>query len=260
MVGTYLDVDPPTADATLRGWPGLSVEFIPSSRCKEMSFSSLLATLKVLSLTPPFCSRTATFIMVQTRSQSSTMSSADDPAPPPNDLAIFLTYLFLGTVLSLCFGRDPGTPLPPADELARDISPTIAILCLFLVSYSLLDVMAVGAAKQKYDFSKKKFGPWVHNPQEEVYLALRAQTNQVEQLPGFLIGSIFFSILVNGTAGALLSLVWVVLRRLYASRYRSAVGKTIEESGIATCTIPAYFALNAMLMGTAVQCLRIILG
>lgn len=187
------------------------------------------------------------------------MNSADDPAPPPA-VAIFLTYLLLGTVLSLCFGRDPGTPLPPADELARDVSPTISILCLFLVSYSLLDAMAVGAAKQKYGFSKKKFGPWIHNPPEEIYLALRAQTNQVEQLPGFLIGSIFFSILVNGTVGAVLSLVWVVLRRLYASRYRSAVGKTIQESGIATCTIPAYFALNAMLMGTAVQCLRIIFG
>ena len=186
------------------------------------------------------------------------MGSADDPAPPPAT-TIFLMYLFLGTVLSFCFGRDPGTPLPPADELARDISPTIAILCLFLVSYSLLDVMAVGAAKQKYGFSKKKFGPWAHNPPEEVYLALRAQTNQVEQLPGFLIGSIFFSILVNGAVGSVLSLVWVVLRRLYASRYRSAVGKTIQESGIATCTIPAYFALNAMLMGTAVQCLRTVL-
>ena len=94
------------------------------------------------------------------------MSSADDPAPPPA-VAIFLIYLFLGTVLSFCFGRDPGTPLPPADDLARDISPTVAILCLFLVSYSLLDVMAVGAAKQKYGFSKKKFGLWAHNPPEE---------------------------------------------------------------------------------------------
>lgn len=107
--------------------------------------------------------------MAQTRSQSSAMSSADDPAPPPA-VAIFLIYLLLGTVLSLCFRRDPGTPLPPAHELARNVSPSMAIICFFLVSYSLLDVMAVGAAKQKYDFSKKKFGPWVHNPPEEVYL------------------------------------------------------------------------------------------
>ena len=197
--------------------------------------------------------------MVQTRSQSSAKRSADDDPAPPPAAAIFFTYLFLGALLSFCFGRDPGTPLPPGDDLAREISPTIAIICLFLVSYSLLDVMAVGAAKQKYVFSTKKFGSWAHNPPEEVHLALRAQTNQVEQLPGFLIGSISFSIFVNGTVGVVLSLAWVVLRRLYASRYRSAIGKTIKESGIATFTIPAYFALNAMLMGTAVQCLRTVI-
>ena len=258
---------------------GLSVEFILCFFFYEI-FSQVALDRALTSISPPSArvsayhssylqlwtfshsvllfSHTGAFIMVQTRPQSSTKSSADDPAPPPA-VAIFLTYLFLGTVLSFCFGRDPGAPLPLADELVRDISPTMAIISLFLVSYSLFDVMAVGAAKQKYmyGFSKKKFGPWIHNPPEEVYLALRAQTNQVEQLPGFLIGSIFFSILVNGTTGAILSLVWAVLRRLYASRYRSAAGKTIEESGIATYTIPAYFALNAMLMGTTVQCLRI---
>lgn len=230
-------------------------ELSQESTCKSHLYIMLIATCNLKVLSP----RPSALIMVQTRSQSSTMSSADDPAPPPA-VAIFLIYLLLGTVLSLCFRRDPGTPLPPAHELARNVSPSMATICFFLVSCSLLDVMAVGAAKQKYDFSKKKFGPWVHNPPEEVYLALRAQTNQVEQLPGFLIGSTFFSILVNGNVGAVLSLAWVVLRRLHASGCRSAVGKTIQESGIATCTIPAYFALNAMLMGTAVQCVRIFLG
>jgi uncharacterized MAPEG superfamily protein len=198
--------------------------------------------------------------MVQTRSLGSSKSGGDgideSPAPPPA-VAIFTVYLALGIFLSYSFGRDLGT-LPPADDLAREISPTLSIICIFLVSYSLFDVMAVGAAKQKHGFSTKKFGPWIHNPPEEVYLALRAQTNQVEQLPAFLIGSLSFSILVNGTVGAILSLVWTVLRRLYASRYRSAMGQTSKESGIATFTIPAYFALNAMLMGTAVHCLRII--
>ena len=92
------------------------------------------------------------------------------------------------------------------------------------------------------------------------FLALRAQTNQVEQLPGFLVGALSFSILVNGTVGAVLSLIWAVLRRIYASRYRSAMGQTIKESKIGNFTIPAYFALNAMLMGTAVHCARLILS
>ena len=201
--------------------------------------------------------------MVQTRSQQAHGKGGngggdDDPEPPPA-LAIFSIYLGLGTLLSYAFGRDLDTFLP-ADEWAREVSPTIIIICLFLTSYSLFDVMAVGVAKQKYGFSTKQFGPWIHNPPEEVYLALRAQTNQVEQLPGFLVGALSFSILVNGTVGAVLSLIWAVLRRIYASRYRSAMGQTIKESKIGNFTIPAYFALNAMLMGTAVHCARLILS
>ena len=201
--------------------------------------------------------------MVQTRSQQAHGKGGngggdDDPEPPPA-LAIFSIYLGLGTLLSYAFGRDLDTFLP-ADEWARELFPTIFIICLFLTSYSLFDVMAVGVAKQKYGFSTKQFGPWIHNPPEEVYLALRAQTNQVEQLPGFLVGALSFSILVNGTVGAVLSLIWAVLRRIYASRYRSAMGQTIKESKIGNFTIPAYFALNAMLMGTVVHCARLILS
>ena len=40
----------------------------------------------------------------------------------------------------------------------------------------------------------------------------RAQMNQVEQMPGFLIGISLFSILVNGTVGAVLGLAWVIWR------------------------------------------------
>ena len=212
---------------------------------------------------PDHQTRLSALIMVQTRSQRAygkggNGSGDDDPAPPPA-LAIFSVYFGLGCLLSFGFGRDLST-FPPADELAREVSPTIIIVCLFLTSYSLFDVMAVGVAKQKYGFSTKQFGPWIHNPPEEVYLALRAQTNQVEQLPGFLVGALSFSILVNGTVGAVLSLIWAVLRRIYASRYRSAMGQTIKESKIGNCTIPAYFALNAMLMGTVVHCARLILS
>ena len=201
--------------------------------------------------------------MVQTRSQQAygkggNGSGDDDPAPPPA-LAIFSVYFGLGCLLSFCFGRDLDT-FPLAVELAREVSPTIIVICLFLTSYSLFDVMAVGVAKQKYGYSTKRFGPWIHNPPEEVYLALRAQTNQVEQLPGFLVGAFSFSVLVNGTVGAVLSLIWTVLRRIYASRYRSAMGQTIKESKIGNITIPAYFVLNAMLMGTAVHCARLVLS
>ncbi|KAL7534460.1 hypothetical protein ACHAXR_005888 [Thalassiosira sp. AJA248-18] len=178
-------------------------------------------------------------------------------APPPPTSAIFFTYSVLGAVLSFTFGRDPsGMLLPGDDDFVRELAPTIIVICLFLVSYSLLDVMHVGIAKQRYGLASKTYPAIALNPPEEVYLAQRVQTNQVEQLPGFLVGSIFFAILVNGKVGGVLSLLWATLRRMYASTYRASVGQPINKSGITKFTIPAYFVLNAMLMGTVVQCAR----
>lgn len=176
---------------------------------------------------------------------------------PPSAPAIFLVYSVLGVVLSYTFGRDPsGTLLPDADDFVHDVAPTIIVICLFLTSYSLLDVMGVGIVKERHGLVSKTYPSVASNPPEEVYLAQRVQTNQVEQLPGFLVGSICFTILVNSRVGAVLSLIWAVLRRMYASSYRASVGKPINKAGITKFTIPAYFVLNSMLMGTVVQCVR----
>ena len=72
-------------------------------------------------------------------------------------------------------------------------------------------MMAVGDAKAKTNFSKLPYGSPMP---EEVYVALRAQTNQIEQLPTFLVGSFLFSLTISGHVGAGLSLGWIVLRRL----------------------------------------------
>mmetsp|Transcript_7802 Transcript_7802/g.12225 ORF Transcript_7802/g.12225 Transcript_7802/m.12225 type:complete len:211 (+) Transcript_7802:102-734(+) len=185
--------------------------------------------------------------------------SSSAPSPPPT-FTIFLVYSVLGLVLSYTFGRDPsGTAVPYPDNCIKELAPTIIVICLFLVSYSLLDVMEVGSAKLRHGLGSKTYPSVASNPPEEVYLAQRIQTNQVEQLPGFLVGSICFSILVNGKVGALLSLIWAVLRRMYASTYRASIGKPISKSGVTKFTIPAYFVLNAMLMGAAVQCVRYLL-
>eukprot|EP00565_Helicotheca_tamesis_P007953 CAMPEP_0185728028 /NCGR_PEP_ID=MMETSP1171-20130828/3530_1 /TAXON_ID=374046 /ORGANISM="Helicotheca tamensis, Strain CCMP826" /LENGTH=202 /DNA_ID=CAMNT_0028396689 /DNA_START=33 /DNA_END=641 /DNA_ORIENTATION=- len=199
--------------------------------------------------------------MAQTSSQSKAPSKDQVPgsksdSPPPISI-IFLVYTALGMALSFGFGRDPGT-LPHADDFAKELAPTTVVICLFLVSYSLIDVMEVGAAKGEHGINPKSktFGPLTTNPPEEVYLALRAQANQVEQLPAFLVGSICFSILVNGKAGAVLSAIWATLRRMYATAYRASAGKTFQQSGIANYTIPAYFVLNSMLMGTVIHCVR----
>lgn len=91
---------------------------------------------------------------------------------------------------------------------------------------------------------------------EEVFLAERAHLNQVEQLAPFLVAITTFSILVNGTAGAILGLIWVVLRRLYVAQYRGSVGKKFKDRGLVMYTVPCYFILNTMLMGAVVQAVR----
>lgn len=187
--------------------------------------------------------------MVTTRSQEATKS----PSAPPSASAIFVVYTLLGTLLSFAAGREPGT-LPT--DILLELSPTIIVVCLFITSYSLLDVMAVGVAKQKHGLDFKIYGSSHLNPPEEVYLAQRIQTNQVEQLHGFIVASVSFSVFVNGKVGALLALIWAVVRRLYASAYRASVGKPIRMAGLSKFTIPAYFVLNSMLMGTVVQCVR----
>jgi len=175
------------------------------------------------------------------------------PPPPPNTWAIFVTYLLLGTALSFAFGREPGTVSP---DIVREICPTVLVVCLFITSYSLWDVMAVGIAKARHGFMTKPYGSLQSHPPEEVYFAMRAQSNQVEQMPGFIVASLSFSLFVNGKVGAVLALLWAVLRRLYASCFRASVGKTFNQIGLSRFTIPAYFIVNSMLMGTAVQCAR----
>jgi len=194
-----------------------------------------------------------------TPAPESKSSNGSGGAPPPT-IAILIVYSILGVILSYKFGRDPSSTNETsrnADDVAKELAPTISILCLFLVSYSLVDVMTVGSTKHKYGIGGKPYSPsMASNVPEEVYIAQRVQMNQVEQLPAFIVASLGFSFFVNGRVGSILALVWVVLRRLYARAYRLSIGKPLSQSGITLYTIPAYFVMNALLMGTAVQCIR----
>ena len=46
---------------------------------------------------------------------------------------------------------------------------------------------------------------------------------------------------MNGKAGAVLALAWVMLRVMYASMYRNSVGIPSNKKGLGTYTIPCYF-------------------
>ena len=115
-------------------------------------------------------------------------------------------------------------------------------------------MMPVGDAKAKTEFAKKPYGTPLP---EEVYVAQRAQTNQIEQLPTFLVGSVLFSLTVNGHVGAALSLGWAVLRRFYASAYRNSVGQPGSQSkAVHWYSKRSMLIANSMLMGVVVQCGR----
>ena len=150
---------------------------------------------------------------------SSSSASSSDPPPeaePPTVEAILGIYIVLGCLMCFIFGRPVGT-IAEKEELL----PSVIVVCLFLVSYSVYDVMGSGLAKAKggkNTILHADYKDWPARLPEEAFLAERAQTNQLEQMPCFLIGIASFSILVNGTVGAVLGLTWVVLRRLYAAK------------------------------------------
>jgi hypothetical protein len=170
-------------------------------------------------------------------------------------LMMVLTYLVLGALVSLTAGRTPGT-LPA--NILTEVAPAFLVVCAFLVSYSVWDVLAVGLLGVGLANQKTKCGEPFLPPRlpEQVYLAQRVLTNQVEQMPIFLVGSLSCALLVNGRVAGVLSLIWVGLRRRYATVYRGAAGVPVADVGLSTYTIPAYLVSHTMLLAAAVQAVR----
>ena len=189
-----------------------------------------------------------------TQSSNMTAMSSNKPDPsPPSPTVILLTYVVLGAIISFSFGRTPGS-LP--ENIPHELAPSLIVICAFLTTYSTYDVMGVGIAKAKYKFGEKSYNDLTNILPEEVYLAQRVQTNQVEQMTVFIVGSLTCAIFVNGVVSGVMSLVWVILRRGYASTYRSAAGIPVSNIGLTKYTIPAYFMANGMVMATAVHAIR----
>ncbi|KAJ8605123.1 hypothetical protein CTAYLR_000439 [Chrysophaeum taylorii] len=171
--------------------------------------------------------------------------SKEDGPPPP--LMVLGIYLGLGAALSFGIGRTPGT------FAVADSSWTIFVVCLFFVWYSVYDVMTIGKVRADTKcFDAKK----LDDIPEELHLALRAQGNQVEQMPHFVTSTLLFSVFVNAKAAALIAATWVTLRAMYAHTYRASVGTTFRDKRLGRFTIPCYFMLNAMAMATAIHMLR----
>lgn len=168
---------------------------------------------------------------------------------PPPAKQVLLMYVILGTILSFASGRTPGTHAE-----FSEVCGTMCVVCSFFLWYSVFDVMTVGATRASANYWKKS-----DDAPELVTLAFRAQMNQVEQMTSFALSSLLFSFAVNGYVGACLSLLWVVLRALYAHNYRGMVGISWEEKmqKVGKFTIPCYFLINGMNAGVVVHVFRI---
>jgi uncharacterized MAPEG superfamily protein len=182
-----------------------------------------------------------------------------NPTPPPAEI-LFLNFLVLGAIVSYLFGRripvaSSSSSLLP-DDILLEVCPSMIVICIFLTTYNLYDAMPCGLSKKRAKLDTTKYTDWPTKMPEDVYLAERVQSNQVEQMTPFIVSTLFFSIVVNGTVGAILSLMWVILRRLYAHKYRSSVGITMENKNIGSYTVPCYFIINTMSMGSVVHAIR----
>ena len=171
-------------------------------------------------------------------------------------------YIVLGCLISFGTGREPGT-LP--DNVLKELAPTTVVLAVFLTYYELADCMGVGISKGT---SSKNKAAMLYNEYstqpipEQVYLAQRVQTNQIEQMPVMIVGAVLCAIYVNGWTAGIMSLLWALLRIQYSQTYRSAcVGLKYKDvmSRIGKFTVPAYFVCNSMLMAAAVHAVRTML-
>ena len=173
-------------------------------------------------------------------------AKAEEGPPPPG--AVLVVYAALGAALSFGCGREPGTMASEFEDFAL---PAVA-MSLFVALYSLYDVMGVGILKaEKKAFDKKR-----DEVDEDIDLANRALTNQVEQMAAFFVTTALFALFVNGPVGGLLASLWVLLRRGYAMRYRSSVGVPFMAKKLGQYTIPCYFILNSMALAVVVQIAR----
>jgi uncharacterized MAPEG superfamily protein len=192
------------------------------------------------------------FTLIAVKWQQTFLNITMSKAPSP--LALYSTYGVLGSLMSFLCGRGPGVYADNVESILSEVFPSVMVICVFLTSYSVEDVMLCGIAKAGYMAKNYKDIP-AQMP-EEAFLAERVQVNQVEQLPSFITATLCFSVLVNGRLGACLAMIWAILRRFYASRYRNSVGIPLDKKGLSMYTVPCYFILNVMLMAVVVQGLR----
>ena len=155
-------------------------------------------------------------------------------------------YCTLGWVFVHFYGRPFASVAH--EDLAHEFAVPLLAIASFVLSYEIFDCMGVGivAIANAHKFKDGKISerfqtPVVDLPSDYVR-ALRAQSNQIEQMPFFmamLLGAVLF---VDGVAVGMLGVVYCFTRALYGRAYRAG-GLT---SALSAYTMPCYFMMGTV--------------
>ena len=163
-------------------------------------------------------------------------------------------------VMGWAFIHFCGRPFASVDNVAREFALPLLAIAVFVMSYELFDVMGVGlsAIAHANAFNDGKTSERYTTPVADLppayVCAVRAQANQVEQVPFFtimLLGAVLFA---DGLAVGTLGVLYCGIRALYARAYRTnGLG-----ASLAAYTIPCYFILGPLAMANIVGALKLL--
>ena len=160
---------------------------------------------------------------------------------PPPWWVLSLVYGALGWVVLHFFGRAFGG----VEDVVREFALPLLAAAVFVLSYEVVDTIgvaraALGNVENFKDGSlKQRFHTAAPDLPRDYVRAVRAQANQVEQVPFFIVvlfGAVLFA---DGFAIGSLGALYVAARVLYGCAYRAG-------RNIGLYTIPCYFIMGAL--------------
>eukprot|EP00756_Hemistasia_phaeocysticola_P009916 Hpha_TRINITY_DN14971_c1_g1::TRINITY_DN14971_c1_g1_i1::g.143899::m.143899 len=178
-----------------------------------------------------------------------------DPTPPWWGLVLFYTPLAWG------FLHFYGRSFASVKDVAREFALPLLAIGGFVMSYELFDSMGVAKAAfaNANAFKDGKVAERFSTPVSDLppsYMrAVRAQSNQVEQVPFFiamLLGAVLFA---DGIAVGSLGVGYCSLRALYARAYRR--GGLTDKLG--AYTVPCYFIMGTISMVNVIGAIKVLL-
>jgi hypothetical protein len=161
-----------------------------------------------------------------------------------------LSQVVVAVIAAIVFGKDLSEPTP-----IKDLGFSLLASSFFLMIYTV-DLMSIGHLRTKFKLWDSYVQLDRSKTPEALLLAERAATNQSEQLGTFFVALWLGTFLLNARFSGICGLLWVALRALYVQTLRTSDGQKWAEKNVGKFTIPCYFLISTMLMGSTVNVLR----